>query len=481
MVRSGVVQKPTNRRDSRKVIGHASHQTGSKSLPGKQQPLGKISSKKSFKNTPFRNAVQTDALRGHDNQQLRFENRPNERSTTQVKYSADGHCFANCKPEEQLGQVYSQDHAKKTRNESYVIASNPTGYTDVTTKKGMVYDPNDVARMTVKETTENHYRIGGAHNDQGKGVVYDPADVARTTVKQTTEDHYRIGGIHNDQKKGQVYDPYDTAKTTIRQTTENQYHLGQIHNDQKKGQVYDPSDVARTTVKETTEKGDYLGMIGQGRKYKQIVYDPTDIARTTVKETTEKGDYLGVIGQGQKYKQIAYDPFDVAHTTHRETTENNDYLMPAESTALQNGTGYQTAPTDTKNTQRQFYCDFYHVKPAGQADAPSNPQSYESAYNMEQNAMKEVVAEGREPTLSSIKMGPGKTDVFIEIKKMERDQYNHYSSMRAPINCNQRKPMDVCELTSFKNALPAVNTYFDPAILKTYDNNPLAQSLHSWA
>lgn len=53
--------------------------------------------------------------------------------------------------------------------------------------------------------------------------------------------------------------------------------------------------------------------------------------------------------------------------------------------------------------------------------------------------------------------------------------------MRTPIVANQRKPMNVCELTSFRNNLPPVNTYFDPSILKPLIGNPLAQSVNSWA
>lgn len=681
MTRSGVVQMPTNRQKSKKVMGNAVSQSGSKNTPLYLTPKGKISHKPNFKNTPFRNAVKAEAKKHHNNQQLRFENRKNERSTTQINYGKVGHCFTNCKFDIERGQTYLQDEAKKTRNESYILAPNPTGYVDATTQKGIVYDPNNQTKTTVRETTEQNIHLGQAKNDQIKGVVYDPNDqlpttiresseqnnhngytqissikgqvydpnvvmktttretneqnthngyiqtnnvkgqvydpfdLTRMTIRQTTEDNLHLGTVQNNNVKGRVYDPnqlikttsreitenndhigpvqmsnvkgqvYDPnqlTKTTIRQTSENNDHIGQVQMGNVKGQVYDPSqltkttsreitenndrlgqinqnsqrgkvydingqlkttikettehythlgdvsntnnlkqkvydpnntakttiketterdkhlgivgnnqsmkhivynpnDVPMTTVKETTEKGDYMGISSNSQQTKHIAYDPNDVSKTTIKETTEQGNYLGVSGNTQQMKHIAYDPFDSAQTTHRETTEQNDYMTSGDSQTLQNGKGYQIAPTDTKNTQRQFYSDFYHVGGAGQADAPSNQQLYNSAYNMHQDKMKEVVAEGRYPTLSSMKLSPGKTDVNIEIKKLECDQVNQYSAMRAPINCNQRKTMDPCELTSFKNNLPPTNTYFDPSVLKPYINNPLAQSLHSWA
>jgi hypothetical protein len=751
MVRSGVVQKPTERQKSKKIIGIATSQSGSKRTALHLLPKSKISTKPAFKATPFRNAVKADAKKHHNDQHLSFENRANERSTTQVKYGEKGYAFTNCKFDVVRGQSYQQDKAKKTRKQSYVVATNPSGYVNLPVPKGTVYDPYNQTKTTIRETTEHNAHtgyvqadgvkgavydpnyqlpttirdttglteyVGQVKNEQGKGAVYDPNFMMRTTVRETSEQNAHTGYVQTGGVKGQVYDPFDLTRTTIRQTTENNTHTGYVQADGVKGAVYDPSqlakitvrqttednthtgnvqtgnqrgqvydptglmkttvretteindhqgyinqttgqkgkvydvndltrttvrettehndhlghvnqsmfqkgkvydvndltrttiretteksdhigqanqsafqkgkvydvnDLSRTTIRETTEKSDHIGQVNQsafqkgkvydvndlsrttiretteqsdhlgqanqsafqkGKVYdindvsrttiretteqsdhlghanqsanqrgkfydvnekakrtvrettentkylganhsaqngKQIVYDPNSVAKTTIRETTEQGDYVGVVGSSQKMKQIAYDPFDVAPTTHRETTEQHDYLMPVESSALQNGTGYQTAPTDTKNTQRQFYSDYYHVGGAGQADAPANQQLYDAAYNMRQDGTKEVVAEGRYPTLSGIKMTLGKTGVNMEIKKFDTDRVNHYSAMRTPINCNQRKPMNVCELTSFKNNVPSTNTYFDPSILKPYKENPLAQSLNSWA
>ena len=79
-----------------------------------------------------------------------------------------------------------QDKLKKTRKENVIGNPNPEGYISVNIpNKQTLYDPNDIARTTIKETTihnKNHTSIKG-HN---KLTVYDPNDIARTTIKETT-------------------------------------------------------------------------------------------------------------------------------------------------------------------------------------------------------------------------------------------------------------------------------------------------------
>lgn len=485
MVRSGIVQKPTSRQKSKELIGPAMTQDGSKRVAIELQPKVKRSGKRNFLNTEYRNPVQAESGKGLIDYLMSYVTRPNERDTTQKHYIQQGLANINAVAVDgTMGVVHPKDKAKKTRKQSYVLAQNPTGYVSVgggTGVKSQVYNPFSTAKTTVRETTENNTHQGNVQADGVKGQVYNPFDLSKTTHRETTEDNNHQGYVNTEGVKGQVYNPFDLSRTTHRETTEDNTHQGQIKTDGVKGKVYNPFDLTRTTVRETTEANDHMGPMGQVELTKGQVYDPNDQMRTTIKETTEKGDYVGVIGSSEHNKQIVYDPFDCPQTTHRETTEDQRYINGTQSTTLQNGTGYETAPTDIRNTQRQFYSQWYHVNSAGQADAPGNPQMYDAAYNMRQDVEKEVVAEGRAPTLSGVKLGPGKVDVSIEIKKLERDQVNQYSAMRAPISCNQALPADVCQMTSYKNALPPTNTYFDPAILKPFIQNPLAQSLQSWA
>ena len=51
-------------------------------------------------------------------------------------------------------------------------------------EKPIVYDPNDVARTTIKETLIHNNRKGNVKGPN-KLTVYDPNDVAKTTIKET--------------------------------------------------------------------------------------------------------------------------------------------------------------------------------------------------------------------------------------------------------------------------------------------------------
>jgi hypothetical protein len=392
------------------------------------------------------------------------------------------------------GRAYNPDDQTRTTIRETTEANTHQGQMQAGASgglgKGRVYNPDDQTRTTIRETTENQTTQGhvqaGAGGGLGKGRVYNPDDQTRTTIRETTENqthqgHAQAAGARG--VKGKVYNANDQAKTTIRETTEDLDYMGVVSHPQgTKQRVYDPEDIAKTTIKETTEQSDYMGTVSHPQRTKQKVYDPNDIAKTTIKETTEQSDYMGTVSHPQGTKQKVYDPFDFMRTTHRETTENNDHLNPVQATYLQSGLGYQTAPLDVKNTSRQFLTDYYYVKPGAQADAPANPQSYDSVYNMRQNYNKEEVAEGRYPTLSNVKLcGNMKENTFIEIKKLDQDRLNQYGAVPSPTCPNSRKPMDECELTSFKNNLPPFNSYFDPKLLKAYNQNPLTQSLHSWA
>lgn len=113
-----------------------------------------------------------------------FENRPNERTATSERTMG-----LNLVPAES-GQVTTryQDDAKPTRREELESATrefgSATGYAGGA-PAATVWDPTDVARTTVKETTVHwDYRgIAGSASQPNKLKVYDPKDIAKPTQK----------------------------------------------------------------------------------------------------------------------------------------------------------------------------------------------------------------------------------------------------------------------------------------------------------
>lgn len=114
-----------------------------------------------------------------------YENRPNERQTT-----GERNMGLNVAPAE-TGQVTVRytDDARPTRraemeggsgSQEFYGAGPAWGAPAVT-----VWDPNDIARTTVKETTinRNWFGPGGSASAPNKLKVYDPNDIARPTQK----------------------------------------------------------------------------------------------------------------------------------------------------------------------------------------------------------------------------------------------------------------------------------------------------------
>jgi len=128
-----------------------------------------------------------------------YENRPNERTATSERTMA-----LNTSPAE-AGQVsvHYLDDARPTRRaemEDGVTDFGPAG-PDGGAPSVTVWDPNDVARTTVKETTVDwDYRgIASAASAPNRLKVYDPSDIARPTQKAqlSNRQYYGTGGNAN--------------------------------------------------------------------------------------------------------------------------------------------------------------------------------------------------------------------------------------------------------------------------------------------
>ena len=85
------------------------------------------------------------------------------------------------------------DPLRKTRKQNTIGNPNAIGYANTSIFKGQVYDPNDTARPTIKETLIHDNRTGNYNRDVHKPTVYDPNDVARTTIKETLIHDARTG------------------------------------------------------------------------------------------------------------------------------------------------------------------------------------------------------------------------------------------------------------------------------------------------
>ena len=103
--------------------------------------------------------------------------------------------------------------------------------------------------------------------------------------------------------------------------------------------------------------------------------------------------------------------------------------------------------------------------------------------NAETNPNKEIIAQGRMPTLSNTKVVNGGEHMNIEIKKIDSDYMNQYENKLGKVYSTSRDKNTV-ELTTMKDKVDDVeflSDRIDKDLLNPFKNNPYTQSLSSFA
>ena len=535
-LRPCVVLRDTHRKKSKFLITGAKATEVSKPLIA---PKTKVSRRKNFHNTPFRNATGVDQKKVNDYGKSGYKNRVNSRAITGTRT----HIIAP-KGSTMKGKKRTYDTARKTRKQHYIHHGRPYGNAGVQQPaQGPSYNPKEwAARTTIKQTTQDRDHIGftaqigggalPAYNPQewaarttvaqttqnndhigftaqvGNGALpaFNPQEwTARSTIRQTTQDNKRLGAGGAGGRRKHKATAQDHARTTIRETTENNKHkgwVGQIGAGAIKQYNLAP---ARTTGRETMEDNKRLGGVSSLRK-KHIAIN-TDPAKTTIRETTERNKHLGgagpivkkhiVINQdeargtikettidhnrlggaaGPKRRKAAQQ--DEARVTVRETTEQNDRIGNPSRGLLQSGKGYMTTDWYAPNTNRQFTSDHEYT---GVANSHSRKtKSYDDAYAARTNVQKEKVAKGRRPGGGGPRLG--RQNINVENKKMDADRENRYGRIKSSTVGNIFNPDAVGfhTVTSERNHLPQHDIRLDTAILDAYKRNPLTHSLSSY-
>ena len=140
----------------------------------------------------------------------------------------------------------------------------------------MVYDPNDIARTTTKQTTIDNNRVGGMKGNN-KGLVYNPNDVAKTTIKQTTMVRNNMGNIDRQGKGGGYTNKKMKAKDTHRMTTSVHY-VGDAQGPSKGGYTetkVNPKNTSRQFMSDNEVKGNAGPASVVAPKSYQDIYNAT--------------------------------------------------------------------------------------------------------------------------------------------------------------------------------------------------------------
>ena len=170
-------------------------------------------------------------------------------------------------------------------------------------KKGAVYDPNDIARPTIKETNiDNYYRSNVGVSTKGN-VVYDPNDIARTTIKETNIDNKRSGNINSQANKNYIRNK-NKAKKTVKQTTMLKDSLGLASEIRNDGHT-----IKQVQVPGTQRMSTSVNYVGDANGPELGAYDVTGVeAKNTLKQETSNIEYTGNAGNdGVNNNPMSYE------------------------------------------------------------------------------------------------------------------------------------------------------------------------------
>lgn len=368
-VRSVQVIKHTTRPDTTKSYEGVAGQTEGKAtytVASTRSPLVKQHGPWGFRNAdltgnfnPDTDADQNDYGKGG------VEIRPNERFYTGERVHG-----LNVAPDKREVELPLQDTARPTRSEE-VIDNNWIGTAAGAANaapKLSVYDPNDIARTTIREATEDNDYLGvsAPANAAPKLTVYDPNDVARTTIRETTEDNDYIG----------VSGPADSAQKLT---------------------VYDPDDVARVTGRNTLSDWDMYRNFGRDAPEAAETRIQDGVRKTQKSAISAKSAYSGTaIAAGAKAETNRQDAYAMRHYAQKENIARGRKPMGS-SVKLFNGEDY------VNQTYRRLYEDSVNDREPGMDRVNSEPTSTDfiGAQRPRSVLKLDIAAERMEPVMVS--------------------------------------------------------------------------------
>jgi len=414
----------------------------------------------------------------------------------------------NYKSENELTPSRSNQKVKKPKKYNTIKNKrhgNLKGHTS-----NVIYDPNDVARTTIKEQNiDNNYRSNAAVATRGN-TVYDPNDIARTTIKETNIDNNFRSNASVSTRGNTVYDPNDIARTTIKEQNIDNNFRSNASVSTRGNTVYDPENVARTTIKETNIDNNFRSNAAVSTRG-NVVYDPENVARTTIKETNidnnrdgnvsdgKKGNYTrneeeakktikqstlieDALGIATETRNDGYLSTDVQAVGTQRASTSVEYFGDADGPDLG---GYDVTEVDAKKTKKEETSNIEYTGNAGNDGRNTAPMSYEDIYNSTIKSIRGDIDEGYTPGAAGPNKIVSSKDIHATTTKLNetQNQYLNERGTQATKIYNSIPQLELTNVTQNKDVVPnePLADRINPEIIKAHQENPYTQSLKSWA
>ena len=437
-----VLTNPKITYEGRVVAGLKSGQRGLQAKPNKNRP------ERYYNSTPERgvlsSAVKASKLRE------KFYMKPTEKQNQREYFGVSGQA--------QLSKPRKEGAYRRSTKNNYMNPTPRNAYREnawVVNEEVNQQSIGDYGRNSYdnrpneRDTTQNiMHNINLNAGMPPKITVYDPNDIARTTIKEQFIENDYIGQLTGE-KKATVYDPNDTARTTIKeQNIHNTTPFLNMNPQQPRSQrVYDPEDIAKTTLKEVTIDNDHIGFVGG------------------TSQSLTPGGYTST-------------SVDMKNTNRQFMTDWFYSGIADGETGTGTGRGYLAAQYEAKNTNRQFLNDWEWEGPAkGSVNKPqsyddmynarTNPNKEEIAQGREPTPQKTKLFSGRD--FVNVEHRRIEAD---QINVREPAETFIYSAPPQKNNCGLTQ-------VKSKLPEDSIRSRINPEILNAFRENPYTQSLSS--
>ena len=313
--RPNVVMKYVNRKDTqlKKHVGPAAPTKGSKE---KIRSKVKNSRKIQLRNSGPRNMGTNDGRKDKDDYgKKNYKLKKTIRQSTECKTHASN--ITRAQGADNV-QARNTQGPRRTRKTNVIGNARWTGNVQGPHNRHTVYDPNDVARTTIKETNiHNNVTANFGNTGPSRQTVYDPNDVARTTIKETNI-HNNVTGNYNRQNtlKPYVYDPDDIAKVTTKQTTMARYYVGNPENECEGERGYSNTNY---DFGENNRDSTNVSYTGDPHGQDTGGYQVAGVQAPNTNRQFSSREYAGGAGNGAVNKPVSYA--DVYNATIRGLKE----------------------------------------------------------------------------------------------------------------------------------------------------------------
>jgi hypothetical protein len=376
--RDKIIIKNTNRKTSNSFFGPATFEVN-KILSSKNKGKVQKSKKQQFKNKDPSN------LKFHvskNNQNTKSYNiLETERDTTQDNEHPQG-----LHRSDYGVNVYNPNDSAKQTIKQTTVFNQQSGIAKGQNNKSKPFNPKDIARPTTKQTTLHNKNNGNVgRSDIKKVSSYNPNDEAKTTHRQTTLFNKYDGGVQGPVKNTKAHDPNSSLRPTIRQTSAYNSNKGNIgRSDTNRVIAYDPNQEPNPTHRQTTQFNEHEGMV-RAPNNKGEVYDPSNIAKPTIRETTGHNNFDGNVS-GPVNKGQTYDPNQSANVTNRQTTQHNEHILNTHSSVHKvRSFDPRQQPKDTMKELNIHNADPTNVKGSNSNPHHHNPNDVPNRTLREQN------------------------------------------------------------------------------------------------